>query len=213
MRPGRLWRLLRCPVHPRPAGAIRGCDANIQSELWRDKLTAVLTSEMCEKACGKLPTRRLATGSYSSESKPTSFPQVLEQTDRRAGVVLVAARSAQVIREPERARQECAFASREAVDVAGALGVVAEHEAVMGEAAWFDRLLGADDAWIVRRQKAHEWDHQDAGVERFGAVVLGEGVALCIKANQENLLLDSVRVAAFQRSTVARPCSRTVRRL
>ena len=50
--------------------------------------TVVFTSEMCEKAWGKLPTRRLATGSYSSESRPRSLrsdEQSLEQLDRVVG--------------------------------------------------------------------------------------------------------------------------------
>src|SRR5215467_4164806 len=39
----------------------------------RSILCAVLTSAMWEKACGKLPSRRWASGSYSSDSRPTSL--------------------------------------------------------------------------------------------------------------------------------------------
>src|ERR1700691_5109602 len=37
------------------------------------RLKAAFTKAICESAWGKFPTRRLATGSYSSASKPTSL--------------------------------------------------------------------------------------------------------------------------------------------
>src|SRR6185312_2190954 len=60
--------------------------ATIQPNLWVDyearcsagfftrlRFKAVLIRATCEKACGKLPTRRSCRGSYSSDRRPTSL--------------------------------------------------------------------------------------------------------------------------------------------
>src|SRR6202012_832592 len=48
-------------------------DGDVPTEPGLPRPKAAFTSAICESAWGKLPTRRLAPGSYSSASKPTSL--------------------------------------------------------------------------------------------------------------------------------------------
>ena len=59
-------------------------------------------------------------------------------------------------------------------------GIVPQHEAVAHH-VFFDRLDGAADAGIGRRQKAHRRQHQDAGVEQLRSVGFDERV--CARSN------------------------------
>ena len=47
------------------------------------RFRAVVASAICEKACGKLPSWRRATGSYYSASSPTSLRRAKRRSNRR----------------------------------------------------------------------------------------------------------------------------------
>jgi hypothetical protein len=47
----------------------------------RVRLCAVLIKATCENACGKFPTWRLALGSYSSASSPTSLRKLSNRSN------------------------------------------------------------------------------------------------------------------------------------
>ena len=91
------------------------------------RLRAVLTSPTWVNAWGKLPTRRLATGSYSSESRPTSLHRAEQALEEGAGLVDPADQG-QVVDQPERAGQKRALAP--AARRRRLLGLVAVDEAV-----------------------------------------------------------------------------------
>jgi len=103
------------------------------------------------KACGKLPASRPRCGSYSSDSRPTSF----EHPAR----VVATSEEYEVVGEPERAREERALPRRETVDSLGRRGMVAAHEAVDEELA-LDRGDRAADARVGRGKEADERDHE-----------------------------------------------------
>ena len=66
---GRLVGPWRLSAHRRSQPAGR-CSAGPPA---RERFRAVFTSATCVNACGKLPTRRRAIGSYCSDKSPTSF--------------------------------------------------------------------------------------------------------------------------------------------
>ena len=162
-----------------------------------DSARAVLTSGTWLKACGVLPSCRLATGSHSSESSPTS----LRRSSSRSKISRASRLppdQVQVVGQPERAGEERAFGA--AQTVAGRRGVVAQDEAVVGEVAR-DRLDGADHPRVVRRQEPDLRDEQGRGVEGRRAVGLGEGVAVGVEALLGRPPRGCVSRAARQRST------------
>ena len=136
---------------------------------------AAPTSARCVNACGKFPSWRPATGSYSSARRPTSLRRSSSRSkSSRASSILPLQR--EHLGEPERARKEHALAGRQAVDGAVLARAVAEDEPVDRQLAP-DRLDGRDEALVVGGQEADERHQQDARVELVRAVRLGEGAA------------------------------------
>ena len=159
------------------AGCARASNASIAlpspAVSGRISASAALISATCENACGKLPSWRFATGSYSSASRPTSFDTASSRSNSRRRLV-DAALQLEILDEPEAAGEEHAFAGRQAV--LALLGPIAQHEAVDDELA-FDRRDGAADPRIVVRQEADHRDQQQARVECGRPVRLHERVA------------------------------------
>src|SRR5207247_8466256 len=96
--------------------------------------------------------------------------------------------------EPERARQEDAFAARQSVDP-DLLRLVAEHEAV-GRQLPPNRLDGRDEALVVRGQEADERHQQHARVELVGAERLRERLLRLAPAIRQDLRADLVASGA-----------------
>ena len=71
-----------------PATGRARCSAGFSAWL---RLNAVLTSATCVKACGKLPTRRPARGSYSSAQQADVVAQREQALEQRARVLPAAA--------------------------------------------------------------------------------------------------------------------------
>ena len=122
--------------------------------------------------------------------QPEVVAQADEPVEHGMGVV-VAADQVETVRHPERAGQEGALVAGEPVDCPGVLGAVAQHEAVLGEPP-LDGLDGGAHPLVGGGQEAHERDHEEAGVERVGPVVLREGPDLCVVALGAHLLVDAV---------------------
>ena len=152
------------------------------------RLYAVLTRPMCEKACGKLPTSRPATGSYSSDSRPTSLRIASSRSKTRRASALAALERV-VVGQPEGAGQERPLARRQAVHPG--LGDVARDEPV-GHQLPLDRRDGPEHPGVVRRQEADQGHHQQAGVELLRAVRLDEGPDLGVEPLAADLLVDLV---------------------
>ena len=83
-----------------------------------------------------------------------------------------------VVDEPKTAGQEDTLPWREAINVRRCS--VAQNKAVDHELS-LNRRDGTENAWIVRRQKAHDRYHQQARVELAAAEALGEGVAAAVE--------------------------------
>src|SRR5262245_6662672 len=93
------------------------------------------------------------------------------------------------IREPEAARDEDAFAGRQAVF--GFLGVIAHDEAVAQQALLY-RAYRAEHARIVGRQKTELRNLQQARVERARAIRLDEAIAFSVVAALADFSVDPV---------------------
>src|ERR687890_2780651 len=101
----------------------------------------------------------------------------------------VTAYAPQRVDYPEAADQERALASCETV--VGLVCSVAKYEAVFGQLA-ADRLDGTDHPLVVVGQKPHARDKQRAGVQRPGAVSLGEGSPSGVVAFLQDVGVDLV---------------------
>ena len=170
-------------------------------------LDAELTSETWEKACGKLPTRRPATGSYSSESSPRSLRS--RAGARRAAGVVDPGRSGRGSR-PARTcragrRPPAGRPSTSPVVGVGSAGRSRRRRSSRSMASTVPRTRGS-----VGGQEADQRDHQQAGVELVRPVVLGEGPLLGVEALSQTSAWISSR-SARHRSTG--PSSRTLHRL
>ncbi len=97
--------------------------------------------------------------------------QPLEQLPRLG----LAAVERERLDQPERAGQELALAAGQAV--VGDVGGVARDEAVVAELT-ADRVDGRREPVVGRVQQPDQADRQRAGVQRRGAIGLGEGTAL-----------------------------------
>ena len=97
-----------------------------------DRLAAVLTSETCEKACGKLPSIRPVEGSYSSDSNPRRFET--SQAFEDLAQLRRCAHQREVVGQPEGGHQERALRCRQAIDASG--GLVAADEAILDQSFW-----------------------------------------------------------------------------
>src|SRR5204862_200953 len=123
--------------------------------------------------------------------QPEVAPRREQPLEQLLGL-LETALQGQIVGEPERAREECTLARRQAVDalvlvVAG----IAVDESVAVELS-LDRGDRAHHPGVVRRQEADERDDEQAGVEPLRTVRLREGVELAVEAALEHLALDLV---------------------
>jgi hypothetical protein len=82
------------------------------------RLYAVLTSAICENACGKLPSKRRASISYSSASKPTSLHKPTSRPNRSLCVhcpsghdIRVGERRSEMLKAASRARCSASITS------------------------------------------------------------------------------------------------------
>ena len=149
----------------------------------------MLTSPMCENACGKLPTSRPAPDVVLLREQAevvAERQQPLEHLDR----LVQLAEQHQVVDEPERAEEERALARRQAVDRGRLLVVdVALDEAVLvelrcGPARACPRTAGR------RREEADQRDRQEARVDALRAVPPDERVELRVEALLHHLRVD-----------------------
>ena len=134
----------------------------------------------CENACGKLPIMRFVVGVVLLREHADVVLQAAETLEQLARFVL-ASDEREVVDQPERRQQERPLAGRETVDRVVVGRRVALHEPVDHQLA-LDRLDGADDPRIARRQEADAGEHEQAGVELVRAVVLHEAVLLRVEA-------------------------------
>ena len=175
-----------------------------------DRLYAELTSDTWEKAWGKLPTWRPATHVVLLGQQPEVVAQADEPVEHGVGVV-VAADQVQAVGHPERAGQEGALVPGEPVDGPGVRGAVAQHEPVLGQLP-LDGLDGGAHAVVGGGKEAHQRDHEQAGVEGVGAVVLREGPDVGVVALGAHLVVDAVaQRRASDRAGPSRPKSSMVR--
>ena len=145
-------------------------------------------SPICEKPCGKLPTRRFRTGSYSSASSPRS----LRTAKRLSNSLAASSKTAEHdigVGQPEAAGEERAFfAADPIIDL---VGRITQHEAVVDKAP-LDRLDRADRARVVDRQEANLRDEEEARVQGLAAIILHEAAALGVEAVFADIGVDRV---------------------
>ena len=111
---------------------------------------AELIRPRCEKPCGKLPTSRLRTASYSSARRPSGVRSDSSRSNNLDGGVAPSAEHVGVD-EPEAAGEEGAFVAAHAVvDVVGGVAL----DETVAQQVFFDGLDRPDDARVVRRQEA-----------------------------------------------------------
>ena len=191
----------RCMVDRVRRDGVRS-PSGVASGSWPLSRKAELISDTWEKAWGKLPTSRPASGSYSSESRPRSLRRARRRSNSSWASSL-APDHVQAVHQPERAGQEGALPPGQPVDRAVVGGAVAQDEPVVHELALhgFD---GAHHPRVARREEAHQRDHEHAGVELVGAVVLREGADLVVVA----LLADLGEDVVAQRAPLARAAPR-----
>ena len=159
--------------HPNPTRSagrchLRGCalgDAEGRPDGWpysdrrscagpcaRVRFSAVLISETCENACGKLPSRRLWTGIVLLGEQADIVAQRQQAPEQRARFVH-APRQRIVVAQPVGARQEHPFAGRQAVDSRGRRGAIAPHQAAFHQLG-LDGRGRADHPRILGWQEA-----------------------------------------------------------
>ena len=172
--------LLRPPVRSVPAAGKlgeAGAAASSACRSFRESVNAVSTSVRWVNACGKLPTSRPRSGSYSSESRPEVVPereQPLEELDR-----VVERGPAE--RAPRRARTSTAgtrprpAGDRRRPRSPRPRDTARRGRPASGRARWRRRCRHAR---VVRRKEADERDEEQARVEPVRAEVLDEGAEL-----------------------------------
>ena len=130
---------------------------------------------------GEVADQPPATGSYSSDSRPRSLRSASSRSNSwRASCV--PAEQGQAVGQPERAGQEGALAARRArrrprsppCGTGGRSPPSIRSRSIASMVPATRRIGG--------REEAHERDHQQAGVELVGAVVLGEGALRRVEA-------------------------------
>lgn len=121
---------------------------------------------MWEKACGKLPTSRLASVSYCSRQEPDVVAQPYEALGQRPGVV-ESTEQHEAVRKPECTHQERTLVGGKTV--AGLGRVVSKHEPIGHELLCY-RVDGAAHAVVVCGQESHKRHPQQSGVKLRGAV-------------------------------------------
>ena len=132
-------------------------------------------------ACGKFPSIRFASGSYSSEIRPRSFrrPRSRVKSARASSVRPSRARSAAY--QNEQGRNAPSPGGRPSTCDVLLVGLVAHDQAVPGERA-ADRLDRAHDAFVLGGQEADQRDQQQARVQTLRAVRLDERLQLGVEA-------------------------------
>jgi hypothetical protein len=131
-----------------------------------DRLAAVLINDTWEKACGKLPSVRPVDGSYSSDSKPTSLLRRRKRSKiSRASSVRP---EGEVVGQPKGGHQEGTLAAFQAIDAA--IELIPTGEALVDQLL-LDRGDCTSDAGIVRGEKTHRREHQQAGVKQLRPVI------------------------------------------
>src|SRR5271155_3538979 len=123
--------------------------------------------------------------------------QPLEQRDG----VLMAANQREAVRQPKRANKESSLTARQPV-TAGSCRVA--HDQAIDDQLSFNRLDRADDARILRWQKAELGDQQQRGIEIAAAVILDEAVAPVVVSLGDDLLVNAPAqlVPALSRSRI-----------
>ena len=155
-----------------------------------DRCDADTMNPRCENACGKLPIIRFASVSYSSEKMPTSFCRPRRRSNS-SSASFSRPMSARLSTSQNVVSRNVPSPGGKTVDRVVVGGRVALHEPVDHQLA-LDGLDGADDPRIGRRQEADAGEHEQAGVELVGAVVLHEAVLLRVEALLADLGLDLV---------------------
>ena len=165
--------MLRAPIHAcacRCASATAGAAAT---------LNAVFTSARWVNACGKLPSMRFATGSYSSESRPTSFASATAartaRAPRRAARAARSSRRARTSTAGRRLRRAAGRRRRLRACDSGARS--RRRRGSRSIASTVPRTRGSR-----RGEEADERDQQQARVELFRAVRLRERAELGVEA-------------------------------
>ena len=162
----------------------------------RERFRAVPITDTCENACGKLPTIRRRTVSYSSDSSPTSLRTSSTSSNSSRASASRPCSARQSASQHVHGMNAPSLAG-ESVDMRR--GVVAPHEPVDHQTL-LDRGDGADHALVVRRQEPEQRHHQQRGVERLRPVDLREGTEVVVVALAADLSWISSR-SARQRST------------
>ncbi len=136
------------------------------------RLQAESISDTCEKACGKLPSWRRATGSYSSASSPTSFrrdSRCLKISVRFLFASLEQTRDCRRTRRctrETRPRPAANHPSYAMCDIAGSSPSTRRCSSIA--------VNRTGNARILRRQKSHQRNQQRAGIELARSVTLHE---------------------------------------
>ena len=156
----------------------------------------------CEKACGKLPIRRFAFGVVLLGEHADVVLQAAETLEQLARLLL-AADEGKVVDQPERRHQERSLAGGKTVDRVVVGRRIALHEPVDHQLA-LDGIDGADDPRIVGREEPDAGEHEQAGVELVGSVVLDEAVLLLVEALLADLGLHLVGEGAPSLGRAAR---------
>ena len=114
--------------------------------------------------------------------------QVEEPLEELAGIV-VTTQQRQAVSHPERAGQEGTFSAGEAVDLARVRGAIAEDEVPFDQLS-LDGLDRPPHPRVSRREESDQRDHQQAGIERIGPVVLGERSLRGVESLFAHLVVD-----------------------
>ena len=165
----------------------------------------MLISARCENACGKFPSCRLAAGSYSSASSPTSLRNA-NKSFKQTARLLVTALQYVVVGQPEAAGQKGAFAGRQPigaglrVDSAARARLVSSSRSIAASVPMTRASSGG--------RKPTMRDQQQARIQRRRAIGLDERVRRGIEALARRPRRGSRReCAAIARAAPARPNS------
>ena len=145
---------------------------------------------MRENACGKLPTSRFASTSYSSLRKSHIVPKGQEPFEEGARVV-DSPEQRVCVAEPKAAREKCSFASRQTVDILARTRRVAVHEREAHQLL-LDRRDRSTNARIIGGKEADLRDQEEAGVKLSPPIRLDEGLSLRIEAPFEHFGMNAL---------------------
>ena len=168
---------------------------------WPLILEAELTSETWENAWGKLPDQAPRDRVVLLGEQAEIVAEGQQPLEELAGIVVAARASIRQSANQNEQARKAPSRPVQPVDLAGVGGPVAEHEAALDQLP-LDRLDGSPDPRIGGRQEVHQRDHQQAGVELVGPVVLGERSLVGVEALVADLVVDLLadRLPAFDRA-------------